>query len=433
MRSTFTRWWLAAMTALVVVAPVMPGQALGAASPSAATEAKFVDPAVASLAREYHLPIAEAEARIAWQHRAGDLQPTVEARMGERFGGMWISQANGGRIRLGVAGDPAAIPLAHRVLDELDLGGVTDVVPVKRSMRDLVAARDAVIAELRRQYGARWQDAGAGAGIRTSTNSVTVSLPPSAFGGLASTAVAARLTRSLGDAITVDYTAVPIKASACNHPYCDPPLRAGVSIGNTKSQCTAGFPARSRADNALYIMTAGHCGLSDPDLPWRSYFSDHETYRWIGKTLEHRRIYGDGNGDAQIIRVNDNDVWKTRAWVFVRNGEDTVRDTDYPIKSDGTAMEDDRVCMSGRSSGTDCGTVLSVQQCRTYFDPPAWVCGLTVANYGSTDGDSGGPIFSFHKAFGLHSGRNPVTGNAFFFPVRVAEDRTNVDISFDGG
>jgi hypothetical protein len=402
---------------------------------SSAEAAEPADPAVASLAAEYGLSVAEADARIAWQHRAGDLQPVVAARLGDTFGGMWISQAEGGRIRLGVAGDVAAVASADRALAEVGLAEVTDVVPVTYSMRELYAVRDVVLDEVRR-LRAKDPNASFEVGIMPDSNSVLVSLPSSGFGGRSASAFATDLVGTLGDAIRVDFDAGPVYTSACDFPRCDKPLRGGVAIGNAgtkaasvRSECTAAFLARSRTDNLLYLMTAGHCGRNHPDDLWRTWDSDARRLH-IGRT--HRRIFGGGRGDMQIIRVSE-PGWTARAWVFVTNGPDTERNPSYAINSDGVAMQDDRVCMTGKRSGTVCGTVLAVDRCRPYLDERTEVCGLTVANYGSADGDSGGPVFSRGRAFGIQSGRNPVTGNSWFQPIRAAENALNVNISFHGG
>jgi hypothetical protein len=68
---------LASLVVAAAAAVVVP-------SPSAAA-AESVDPAVAGLAAEYGRSVAEADARSAWQHRAGDLQPKLTARLGDTF------------------------------------------------------------------------------------------------------------------------------------------------------------------------------------------------------------------------------------------------------------------------------------------------------------------------------------------------------------
>jgi hypothetical protein len=104
-----------------------------------------------------------------------------------------------------------------------------------------------------------------------------------------------------------------------------------------------------------------------------------------------------GNDDFGIV---ENSLglswWRPGPYVYVHLSPDTTENSLYPIKTIGGSTKDLRVCVSGAVSGTDCGTVTAT----------GWPVagGYAVANYCSTGGDSGGPIFSGGVARGIHHG-----------------------------
>lgn len=100
------------------------------------------DPAVTSLAADYHLSIQEAQRRIGWQEPANQLGEELTVALGERFGGLWIDPDDGGRVKVGVVA-----PVTAAVAAEVDglaakrqLGGIVDLVPVRYGYAWLEAA-----------------------------------------------------------------------------------------------------------------------------------------------------------------------------------------------------------------------------------------------------------------------------------------------------
>lgn len=92
----------------------------------------------------------------------------------------------------------------------------------------------------------------------------------------------------------------------------------------------------------------------------------------------------------------------------------TTRDTRYAIRGLGNNSaaaknhDGDDVCIAAAVSGTDCAEVLGLNFEATYesngFVPRTTVKRLARTNLCSARGDSGGPIFKQHRAFGILSG-----------------------------
>lgn len=388
-------------------------------------DSTVADPAVVSLAKEHGLSLADAAERIDWQHRASVAKPVIEHRLGDSFAGMWADEPGGGRINISVSGDVRA---ARAVLAETGVSTFTDVVLVQHSMAELQAIRDQVMERLRPLLEAA-PGAQASVGASPERNVVEVSLPARGFDELSAERVASSLTGSFGEAVAVELSTARMQRSECVEPYCDPPLRAGVRIHNGHSSCTSGFPARSRSDNKLYLMTAGHCGAANPNAAWYSY-QTNGNQRTIGRTLEHRRVH-DGTGDMQIVAVNNPAGWNTRAWVFVRDGAETVRNKQYPITRDTNPQAGWRVCMAGAATGTHCGSVTQPNSC--FFIDGRFVCDIASATYRSRNGDSGAPVFGYNWAYGLNVGFVPGTAISYFHPIRVVENRLNVNVAHHNG
>jgi hypothetical protein len=100
-----------------------------------------VDPAVADLAADRHISVAEAARRIGWQQRAPELaKDLTRAPWRDVFGGMWIG-AQDDRVKIGVVGKPVDHRgVVNRLAARHALAGVVDVVPVRYSAADLHAA-----------------------------------------------------------------------------------------------------------------------------------------------------------------------------------------------------------------------------------------------------------------------------------------------------
>ncbi|MDG4770091.1 S1 family peptidase [Solwaraspora sp. WMMD792] len=400
-----------------------------------------VDPAAASLAADRGIGLAEATRRIRWQHDASSLAAEAATALGrDTFGGMWFG-ADDDRIKIGyvAAGAAAGSARAADVADTVDavaaghdLADVTDTVPVRHSLADLLAANDWIGDRLEQvDQNAKWPMKGS---YRTDGNVVRLGVPAPDDRTAAQQALVDEAKRRYGSMLDIyPYTDRPV-TSACSFPYCDPPLRAGVRID--PAGCTLGFLARSRSNNLLYAFTAGHCVDDRPSgTVYYTRFPNNEIHN-IGPA--HNEVFG-LDGDAAIIRVVNETGWQSRGLVYVlasaANGgaAGTTYYPDYPISADGGSSMNMRVCKSGAVGGTSCGLVTDLGVTVTYTDEGVTVRHLGEANYCTSRGDSGGPIYAQRTAYGLVSGRSSGTSPcvSFYQGIRGAENLLNVNVVFE--
>jgi hypothetical protein len=399
----------------------------GAAAGQAAAPVSASDPAVRSLARQRGVPLAEAQRRIGWQVRSGLLGPELARTLGDRFGGIWIDWATD-RVKVGVVGGGVDLSdLAARY----GLADAVDVIAVRHDVGALQAALRTLSAPVvRANSRARWR---VEAGLRPDLNKVELRLPPRDRLSRTQRTMVADAERRYGPLLEVTTGAgQDLQWLACSGPAsglrCDPPLRGGVRISGPRSECTAGFIAKSRVDSKKYVMTAGHC-IDAIGETWGSYFSNGEGHP-IGPA--HNRVFNSGTGDAAIITINNPSAsgWNPKHWVYL---DLAVDDPDYYIINDLTPKRGDRVCLTGMTStflyDTTCGRV-------TRVDVPTSTGPLVEVDYLCVlDGDSGGPIFAGHVAYGLMSAKpanGPDCGTALFQDITRAETRMNVDVIHGG-
>ena len=177
-----------------------------------------------------------------------------------------------------------------------------------------------------------------------------------------------------------------------------------------EATCSAGFQVRSREDNTLYLLTAGHCarndvenGTGDRGRPWfthmpRNGYGSH----WIGTWW--RSVNNLDDGDGGIITVVNQSGWAAGfPIVYVQNssspGEDTTLNESFAIASEGnwsTLDTNDWLCKTGGVDWTDCGR---------YDGPDILAVGGVLHAVGvfdtmrSCQGDSGGPILGSSRGW----------------------------------
>jgi len=394
------------------------------------------DPAATHMAAEQNISIADAEKRLSWQQRAGDLKTRLRASLGiARFGGLWIDPDNGDRLKVGVVG--AIGTDRTTVADTATVEGVAhavDVVGVRYSEAQLLAAMDQIsegLASVNKK--ASWP-------IQLSHwvggNRLELVLPPSGTLTLAQQALVGQVRSRYGDMLqTASYHERPM-GDACQFPYCDPPLRAGIRInGPAGGFCTGGFLARSKTDNKLYMFTAGHCPWAAGTNTWWTRFTDGSRHD-LGPAHNGK---WNSDGDMAIIRVVNETGWRPRAWVVVYASSDTTADSSYSITRDDYSTEGQRICKTGAGTRTDCGTVTRLGVTFTYTVTSVTgavrtetVQGLGQASYCRGGGDSGGPVYANHTAYGIH-----VAGSsscvAYYQGIKEAETDMNVNVAHDAG
>jgi hypothetical protein len=413
---------------LMPLSPVAAGQT----PPSLRTAA---DPAAVDLAQDRGISLGEAEARLEWQTAAPALEADLGEALGpERFGGVWIGRDDD-RIKVGIVDrSTAELATARATVTSAatahGLAAVTDIVLVRHSLAALIAANDWLGDELVRvNNGAEWP-------LRSvylpDVNAVQLRTPALA-GALtaAQQAVVEEAERRFGLILRrATYTERP-QPDACLFPYCNPPLRAGIRINPTG--CTLGFLARGRSSGRLYGFTAGHCvdDVAQGTTHW-TRFTDNSPH---DLSSTHGWVFS-GAGDAAVIRVDNEAGWRARAWVYVRQSPDrggeqgTVYNAEYPILRDSTTVQFSRVCKSGRAGDTSCGEVLGLGAIDTYEG--VTVRNLAWASYCRQGGDSGGPVYANHTAYGIH-----VNGDddcsAYYQGIRGAENLLSMNVAHDAG
>lgn len=406
------------------------------AAPEAGEAQVQVDPAAQSIAAERGVSLGEAERRLGWQRSADALERSVAGALEPgRFGGVWIG-ADDDRLKVGVkAGSTTGAPRAAaaataavgRAAAAEGVADGVDVVAVRWTERELVAANQWVA----RRIGAANEgaDGTLSTGYRTG-EAVRIGLPASLTDAQAGLVAEAR--KKFGPMIeTYRSRGVPV-ATACGFPYCDPPLRGGVSMQSAAGACTTGFISRSRSDGRLFVLTAGHCVTRG--TTYHTWFPSDATKHTIG--TGHSRVFG-ASGDAGLVTIANPTGWKPRAWVYVgaspaRDGVDgTTRVTEYPITGDGSSRVGLRVCKTGATAETTCGRVDALDVTVDYDNGPV-VHHLAQANLCVRPGDSGGPVYSYNTAYGLVSGHINGTACASLYQgVRGAENLLNVNVAFD--
>jgi streptogrisin C len=388
------------------------------------------DPAVQYLAADQHIPIPEAQQRIWWQTRIGPLETAIRPALGDRFGGIWIDPADGNRIKVGVVGGTVDL---RRWTARLGIDKATDVVPVRHSLADLEAAWDDLNADIKRAAkpgAARLQPV-----LLTNHNAVGLRAPRGQRLTSDQRALVTDAQRRYGAALRISsYQPSTIRKQACTLPSsgvrCDPPLRGGVTIdSSTGVKCTTGFYTQSKTDTKKFILTAGHCVEAAPTATWYAF-----NYPGVGHTVgpSHRfPTRGTVDADVGTIQITGGSYWTPMHWVYLASTPDVPY---YYIINDQKAGLGDTVCLTGSRGaprwGTDCGTVRMLQAGGKYKVMAKDIC--------ATYGDSGGPYFAGHVAYGIHEGGTidcdplPTGHEQYFTDIEAAETLMNVNVIHGG-
>ncbi len=404
------------------------------------------DPAATSLAADRHISLAEAQERLRWQQHASDLKTRLRATLGTtRYGDLWIDPDDGDRLKVGIVGATSTdrATVANAATAE-SVAGVVDVVGVRYSEAQLASATDWISERLVSvNKKAPWPlQLGHTDGNNKDGNRLQLELPRKGKLTRAQRALLSQAESRYGDMLQTGSYDHRVVGLACSFPYCDPPLRAGIrthSPTDANMYCTGGFLGRSQSDNKLYMFTAGHCPWAGGASTWWTKFTDGKKHdlgpAWNG-------IWSDV-GDMGILQITNEAGWKPRAWTIVYSSSDTNYNAEYSITDDKYSTRYQRICLTGASSYSDCGTVTDLGQTETYgvySTQGVWrqetVKGLgKVADECGAQGDSGGPQYANHFAFGITvAGRgSAITGDCvvFYQGIKEAEDLMHVNVAHD--
>lgn len=177
---------------------------------------------------------------------------------------------------------------------------------------------------------------------------------------------------------------------------CDPPLRGGTGLANINSTlCTYGFRVHGLSTGNDYVLSAKHCNTSIGTDRYAMTANGVKMY--VGKVHSQ---YSANGGDAALVSILNTAYWGSRNnMIFVEASPWLVRDTAYYISSSpgrsASLPGGANLCHTGASAATTCGLYLG-------YDPANANFGMV--DYASCPGDSGGPVFRSHAAYGLHAG-----------------------------
>lgn len=371
---------------------------------SAADERGLSTLEISSYARDAKVSEGEAAARLGRQRALPALAAAARKNLGDAFGGLWVDNGDGDRIKLGVVGfDGGRSAAAQHARDALSAVGLTDgaeTVAYPRSERDLQSDQRALDAALE----------SANKGTAT-TIDVEVDVPNGRLRLLvppdgviltgAQQEFLATAQERVKSAVVVQKQSGVGRLRACSSAaWCDPPLRGGVRIVYSGTgYCSSGFVAKSKSDGVPYLMTAAHCFEGGKTGTWSTHFADGSSHD-IGAL--HNRV-APPTGDAGILRINNPSGWGLPARrIRIQS------DPDYIITARAGAVVGQRICATASYTDSNCGTVTGGLATRI------GVQNTFRANFCGTGGDSGGSVFSDHTAYGLESGGYSACDSTFY-------------------
>lgn len=380
-------------------------------------EVSVDDPTVAAFARYLDVPIDDAAALLAVQQEAGRVEDRLIAEFPDSYGGRWWSYEDN-RAKFGMTANAAA---AGKSVGTFERSDSMDVVEVKYTLVELETASRA-LGSIIEKAGI----AGIEAGVKTNLNSVVIGLPPPAERTPAHQAILDDAIKAYGNMISTEELPADWKLTpaACGtgsyEDFCDPPLRGGVGFSQPGGVCTSGFIAQSRTDTKRYVVSAGHC---------RNSTTAQFASRQANGTVRNIGPWHSGNAgspDDWMIAQITSTYWTTANTVFVRANSappyPTARDENYTITADSNSAAGDFVCYSGRTTNTACGSVEATGI--------GGGQGAVRAAYCIQQGDSGGPVYRLHTAYGINYafGGTGAACRSYYVEIRDAENALNVNV-----
>jgi streptogrisin D len=192
--------------------------------------------------------------------------------------------------------------------------------------------------------------------------------------------------KSYGSAVRVERVSTPLTRT----------ISGGDAIYGGQFRCSLGFNVRNSA-GAFFFLTAGHCGNIAS-----SWYANSAHTTLLGTTASSSFP---GN-DYAIVRYSST----------FTNHPGTVGSQD--ITSAGTPAVGQVVTRRGSTTGIHSGTVTALNATVNYAE--GTVTGLIRTTVCAEGGDSGGPLYSGTRAYGLTSGGSgncSSGGTTFFQPV----------------
>ena len=357
---------------IAAAAAATAGTLAGVTTPAAGATTLLNPDMVPAMQRDLGLTHDQALARLASEDAATKVGQSLQASLGDSFGGLSYDAATG-KARVGVT-SPALVERVRAAGAEAQV--------VRYSARQLDSAITKLNAGEKTAAKAvtSW-------GIDPASNRVTVTV----LNG--QKAAAESFVNSSGvDAASVQYVET---AQA-------PKLHYNVLGGDayyigSSARCSIGFSVNGG------FLTAGHCAALTGGGALSGYnrvaMGSFSSYRFPGS-------------DYAFARVNSN-------WTPVGQINNGTR-----VSGSTAAAVGASVCKSGSTTGWTCGTIRAKNQTVRYAE--GTVTGMTLTDAHSDSGDSGGSFISGNQAQGLLSGGDTV--NTYFFPVTTALSATGTTL-----
>ncbi len=349
------------------------------------------------------------------------MQLLAEMGSDPTYGGSYLDKATGRVLTALTSGDPIAFQTAYAKL--VPTGGELTVVGTKWSL----AAIDARIADI----GSRLADVG---GHSVHFDPVTQLFGVGIAEGTEATILADRSDSArlmLGSDVVLE----PLpKAELLACTIADCGTRGGLEIRGRNSPtsavwalCTSGFVARDKGNNAMRMLTAGHCiedagGAADADSQWRN---EAQTITW-GRNIAERFFDGT-TSDSGVFALGSNvPTTKNSYFISATNQKPIVH-----ASTDAEQTLGMLVCRSGRASDYDCGTIAIWHQ---WQEPkPGFILKDTiVVNVTSAHGDSGAGFIGTYDEFGNRFAAGILSGGdggwTWYTGVQAAQAQMNIKV-----
>lgn len=344
-------------------------------------------PEVIALSEKWAVAPLEAKRRLDREPVIVELQSLAQQTYPHNFAGIWVDHKQDGRVFLAMKGeDPAQV--ANIVGGQLYDEQVLTVVDVELSYEELLVLQQELISS--RGLLATYGMPSYGVGIDVAANRPYV-IPlrrPSdeAISRINSMFPRAEVRQAAGSGL-----------EACNSRQdCAPPLRGGIALKRVGSgnsyDCSSAFVADGNGSvGNRYVITAGHCAGANNQ--WQH---NGTTFGTMTAAVDS------GHSDFARIRVDNG--WNVAAWYYTSQTVGSVQDASNDFVGQG-------VCMSGVTTGTDCGEILD-----TNWGPSgSGRTGFIRTDYCAQGGDSGATIFlagNPTRVAGVHTGDANEPGNS---------------------
>ncbi|RED51630.1 S1 family peptidase [Cohnella lupini] len=326
------------------------------------------------------------------------------------FGGLYVSQEEGGILYVGVKNlNKKNNDRLNGIKNEYKDETKVKFIDMKHSEKELTIILDKIQN--------KWSTyAIKGIGLQyTSLDTINNKIE---IGLINNTAEAQQLFRDEYGDLFIFYKTEPSvhKEEGDTSTYVNP-MQGGTNLHNytAGNNCSAGFAAKSNAENLYWMVTAGHCyGTGALNVV---YHPTQSSTNKLTLGVAVGNVRNSGKVDAMLIGVGLRSQLSNKLY-YQYVGSKTL--TSYATGS--SEYVGQHVCIASRSNDS-CGTILSTSL--NYDDQTD----ITAANYTAIPGDSGGTIFGNGVLFGVHEGDQQLSGSTVEGYTQVENILTYFDIS----